>query len=141
MLDQKVREIMTPHPVCLPTTATVVEAAAQMRANNIGDVIIIEGNALAGIVTDRDIVVRAIAIGLDPTTTTLQDIGTGDPVAIGADDPTDEAVMLMRERAMRRLPVTNERREVVGVLSLGDLAEDREPGSTLADISAAPPNN
>ncbi len=132
---------MTQNPVCLPTTATVVEAAAQMRSNHIGDVIMTEGNALAGMVTDRDIVVRAVAMGLDPNTTPLQEIASGDPVAIGPDEPIENAVEVMRDKALRRLPVTNERREVVGVVSIGDLATQKDPHSALADISGAPPNS
>jgi CBS domain-containing protein len=136
-----VREIMTPNPVCLPTSATVVEAAAQMRANNIGDVIMTDGTALAGIVTDRDIVLRAVAQGLDPNMTTLREIATGEPLAIGPDDPIEKAVDVMRENALRRLPVTNDRDEVIGIVSLGDLAEKKDPRSALAEISEAPPNN
>jgi|KBSSwiStaDraftv2_1062776.scaffolds.fasta_scaffold62730_5 CBS domain-containing protein len=136
-----VREIMTPNPVCLPTSATVVEAAAQMRANHIGDVIMTDGTTLAGMVTDRDIVVRAIAAGLDPNVTALQEIATGEPVAIGPDDSVEKAVQVMRDNALRRLPVTNERDEPIGIVSLGDLAERKDPRSVLADISEAPPNN
>jgi CBS domain-containing protein len=127
--------------VCLPTSATVVEAAAQMRANHIGDVIMTDGTTLAGMVTDRDIVVRAIAAGLDPNVTALQEIATGEPVAIGPDDSVEKAVQVMRDNALRRLPVTNERDEPIGIVSLGDLAERKDPRSVLADISEAPPNN
>lgn len=141
MLDQKVREIMTPHPVCLPASATVVEAAELMRANNIGDVIITDGTALAGIVTDRDLVVRAIAHGLDPAKTSLAEVATPNTVAIGPDEPAEDAVRLMRDHALRRLPVCNERHEVMGVITLGDLATERDPSSALSDISGAPPNN
>jgi CBS domain-containing protein len=140
MRQQTVREIMTANPVCLPGSATVVEAAEQMRANNIGDVIVTDGKALTGIVTDRDLVVRAIAPGLDPSRTSLAEIATGDAVAIGPDRPVSEAVKLMRDNALRRLPVTDERLVVMGVVTLGDLAIEQDPGSALSDISAAPPN-
>jgi CBS domain-containing protein len=136
-----VREIMTPNPVCLPASATVVEAAAQMRANHIGDVIMTDGTTLAGMVTDRDIVVRAVAAGLDPNLTALQDIATGEPLAIGPDDPVEKAVQVMRDNALRRLPVTNERDEPIGIVSLGDLAVKQDPRSALGEISEAPPNN
>src|SRR5262245_66083369 len=122
-----VREVMTPHPVCLPTTATVVEAAAQMRANHIGDVVMIDGLTLAGMVTDRDIVVRAVAAGLDPNTTALQDVASGEPIAIGPDEPVEKAIKLMRDKALRRLPVTDGDGEVLGIVSLGDLAEKKDP--------------
>lgn len=140
MGQQTVREIMTPHPVCLPAGATVTQAAEQMRANNIGDVIVTDGEALSGIVTDRDLVVRAIAAGLDPNRTSLAEIATARAVAIGPDAPVHEAVELMRDNALRRLPVTGPRQEVIGVVSLGDLAIEQDPQSALSDISAAPPN-
>ncbi|GIH08559.1 oxidoreductase [Rhizocola hellebori] len=140
MPGQTVREIMTPNPVCLPSSATVVEAAEQMRANNIGDVLVVDGMALTGIVTDRDLVVRAIAPGLDPRITNLAEVASPGWVAVGPDDSVDKAVTLMRDNALRRLPVTNERQEVMGVVTLGDLAMDQDPHSALSEISEAPPN-
>lgn len=141
MPEQKVREIMTPNPVCLPTSATVAEAAAQMRANNIGDVLVTDGMALVGIVTDRDLIVRGIAPGFDPYLTSLAEVATPDARFIGPDEPASEAVRVMRDYALRRLPVCNELGEVMGVVSLGDLATQRDPSSVLSKISAAPPNN
>jgi CBS domain-containing protein len=135
---QSVAEIMTSRPVTLTSGSTVAEAAKAMRDSDIGDVIVLEDAKVCGIVTDRDIVVRAIADGRDPSTTELRDICTDDVTTISPDRPADEAVRLMRERAIRRLPVVEGDRPV-GVVSLGDLAIERDPSSALADISEAPP--
>jgi CBS domain-containing protein len=111
-----------------------------MRANDIGDVIVVDDNGkLTGIVTDRDIVVRVVAEGRDPRATRLGDIASRELTVLAPDDPVERAVELMRERAIRRLPVV-EQGKPVGIVSIGDLALDRDPDSALADISAAPPN-
>jgi CBS domain-containing protein len=111
-----------------------------MRANDIGDVIASDDKGgITGIVTDRDIVVRVVAEGRDPSATPIEDIASRDLTAVSPDDPVERAVELMRERAVRRLPVVK-RGKVVGIVSIGDLAVERDPGSALADISAAPPN-
>jgi CBS domain-containing protein len=141
MQGQLVRDLMTPDPVCLPESATLREAAEQMRANDIGDVIITRGRELTGIMTDRDIVVRGIATGLDPQEATIAEVATSRVLSVRADQPVMDAVDLMREHALRRLPVCDDKQEVIGVVSLGDLATERDPASVLSGISAAPPNN
>jgi CBS domain-containing protein len=137
--QQLVRDVMTSPVVGLPETATLVDAAQRMRTNDIGDVLIVDGDRVLGIVTDRDIVVRALADGRDPTTTTVGEIASRDTVSVEPDQPAADAVQLMRERALRRLPVC-EGTHLVGVVSLGNLATARDPESALADISAAPPD-
>jgi CBS domain-containing protein len=94
---------------------------------------------VVGIVTDRDIVVRAVAVDLDPAQTMVGDIASPDPVQVAPDQPAADAVQLMRDHALRRLPVCEDG-HLVGVLSLGNLATERDPESALADISAAPPD-
>ncbi len=136
----KVREIMTSHPVSLPADASLVEAAKRMRENDIGDILIVEGDGrLRGIVTDRDMVVRGIADEKDPSGTTIGDICSPDLVAVDADDDTDRAVQPMRQRAVRRVPVMSDG-QVVGVVSIGDMAIENDPQSALAQISAAREN-
>jgi CBS domain-containing protein len=131
---------MTPNPVALPETATLVDAARKMREAGIGDVIVIDaGEGVRGIVTDRDIVVRGLAESCDPGTTTLGEIVSRDLTTISPDDSTDTAVRLMRERAIRRLPVVREGRPV-GIITIGDLAIERDRNSALAEVSAARPN-
>jgi CBS domain-containing protein len=138
-MAQKVGEIMTPVPVILPPDASLISAAGTMRRYGIGDVLVAEDGRLVGLVTDRDIVVRAVAVARDPDVTTIAEICSVDLVTVSPDDDAEAAVALMREHAIRRIPVVDSG-EVVGVVSIGDLAIERDPGSALADISAEPPN-
>ena len=140
-MAERVRDVMTTNPQTLPESTTVREAAETMRANDIGDVVVVDDNGeLSGILTDRDIVVRVVAEARDPRATRIGDIASHELTAVSPDDPVERAVQLMRERAIRRLPAV-ERNKVVGIVSIGDLALDRDPDSALADISAAPPNS
>ena len=139
-MTQSIREVMTKDPITLPADRPVIEAARCMRDRDIGDVIVTDGDKVAGILTDRDIVVRVIAEGRDPSKTKLSEIATMKPATIAPDDTVDDAVRLMREHNIRRLPVVEGGR-TAGVVSLGDLAMERDRSSALADISAAPPNN
>ena len=139
-MTEYIRDVMTTNPETLPESTTVREAAETMRANDIGDVVIVDDNgAISGILTDRDIVVRVVAEGRDPRATRIGDIASRELTAASPDDPVDRAIQLMRERAIRRLPVVDKGKPV-GIVSIGDLALDRDPDSALADISAAPPN-
>ena len=138
-MAQQIRELMTPNPVVLPGTASVHEAARAMRDAEIGDVIVLEHNQVCGIVTDRDIVVRLVAEARDPASTTLADLCSHAVVTVRPTDSIEDAVRLMRTHAIRRLPVV-EGGQAVGIVSLGDLAVERDPHSALGDISSAPPN-
>jgi CBS domain-containing protein len=100
---------------------------------------VVDGEAAEGIVTDRDIVIRGVAEGADPDTTRLGQVVSAGLVSAAPDDPVERAVELMREKAVRRIPVL-EGGKPVGVLSLGDLAVARDAGSVLADISDEPPD-
>jgi len=132
---------MTRQVVYLPAETTVDEAAQAMREADIGDVVVTDGPALAGILTDRDIVVRAVAERQDPGRLTVGSIASADLVMIQQDASPQEAVRLMRDRAVRRLLVCDADRQLVGVVSLGDLAMHLDPSSALSDISEAAPNN
>jgi CBS domain-containing protein len=139
-MAEHIQDVMTTNPETLPESTTVREAAEAMRANDIGDVVVVDDNGkLSGILTDRDIVVRVVAEGRDPRTTRIGDIASRDLTAVSPDDPVDRAVQLMRDKAIRRLPAVDKGKPV-GIVSIGDLALDRDPGSALAEISAAPPN-
>jgi CBS domain-containing protein len=139
-MTQHIRELMTPNPVSLPGTTSVYEAACAMQAAEIGDVIVIEHKQVCGIVTDRDIVVRTIAEAQDPATMTLGDICSHSLLTVKSTDSVEHAVRLMRTHAIRRLPVVDGGK-AVGIVSLGDLAVERDPDSALGEISAAPPND
>jgi CBS domain-containing protein len=137
---QTVQQIMTRNPVCLDAKTPVMQAATTMRDQDIGDVVVMDGDQMCGVVTDRDIVVRAIAEGRDPNATKLGEVCTRDVVTLSPDAPAQEAAKVMRERAIRRLPITDNGRPV-GIVSIGDLAVELDSDSALAEVSAAPPNN
>jgi CBS domain-containing protein len=138
-MARTVEEIMTHDPRTVDADDRVIEAARQMRDGDIGDVIVMRDGQVNGILTDRDIVIRAVAEGRDPESTTVGEISTGDVVTLDPQQSVDEAVQTMREHDVRRLPVVKHGRRV-GILSLGDLAVEREPESALADISTASPD-
>ena len=138
-MAEVIREIMSSDPVSLPRDSSLLEAAAAMRDHDIGDVLVVRDGDLEGILTDRDIVVRGLAEGRDPERTAIGDLCTSEVVSVSPETPIEEAVGLVRSRAIRRLPVVDGNR-LVGVVSLGDLAAQRDPTSALADISEAPPN-
>ncbi|HEY3194655.1 MAG TPA: CBS domain-containing protein [Candidatus Dormibacteraeota bacterium] len=139
-MAQSVRELMTPQPVLLQDSASAIDAARSMRDQNIGDVIVVKNGEICGVVTDRDIVVRVIADGRDPASVTLGEICSTDVATVEADENVDTVEKMMREKAIRRVPVVESGRPV-GVISLGDLVMQRDKKSALADISEAPPNN
>jgi CBS domain-containing protein len=138
-MARTVEEIMTRDPRTVDADDTILDAARTMRDSDIGDVIVMQGGQVGGIVTDRDIVVRGVADGRDPESTSVSDVCTTDIEAIEPDASVDDALRQMREHDIRRLPVVKNGRPV-GIISLGDLAVEREPDSTLADISAASPD-
>jgi len=139
MMTNLIREVMTPNPRTLDATATAEAASSVMRDEDVGAVIVAEDDQARGLVTDRDLVVRVMAEGRNPSRVKLADICSADVVTVSPDDSIDKAVGLMRERALRRLPVVENGRPV-GIVSMGDLAQNRDPKSALADVSAAPPN-
>jgi CBS domain-containing protein len=138
-MGDTIREVMTPNPLAVDAQASLVEAAQAMRSNDVGDVLVTEDGRLRGILTDRDIVVRGIAMGGSPTETRTGDCCSPEIKTVPADAPTDRAVQIMRVHALRRLPVVDGN-QLVGMVSIGDLAQSEDPQSALADISAAAPN-
>jgi CBS domain-containing protein len=138
-MAQTVEQVMTSNPRTVNVDDTVLDAGRVMRDNDIGDVIVVENGQVTGILTDRDIVVRAIAEGRDGESTSVGEICTTGVEAIEPEASVDDALRTMREHDIRRLPVVKNARPV-GIVSLGDLAVEREPDSTLADISAAAPD-
>ena len=138
-MAKPIRDVMTANPVCLPASTPILDAARQMRDNDIGDVVVEKSGKICGIVTDRDIVVRAIAEGKNVQTTDLESICSKEITSLRPDQTEEDAVRLMRQKAIRRLPVV-ENGKIVGIVSLGDLAVDKDPGSVLGQISAAAGN-
>lgn len=129
---------MTPVVVSVRPDASLVEAAQLMRAQDIGDVLVAGDSRLVGVLTDRDITLRAVANGADPLAVSAEAVCTPDPVVVGPDDSVAVAVTVMREHAVRRLPVVEDG-HAIGMVSLGDLAISENPDSALAEISRAAP--
>jgi CBS domain-containing protein len=139
-MGQTVSDIMSKNLVSLSADDTVREAARQMRQANVGAIVVQKQGDVFGIVTDRDIVVRCLAHGSDCDDTPLSEICTEDVTTLRPDDEVDRAVTLMRDKAIRRIPIVKNGK-AVGILSLGDLALERDPFSVLGAISGASPNN
>lgn len=139
-MAQLVRELMAEPVVTVTSDATLTDAARMMRDADIGDVIVVKKTKPVGVLTDRDIVVRGVAENRSPGTVTAGEVCSTDVVSITPDAEISQAIALMRRAAVRRLPVT-EMGELVGVLSLGELAIERDETSVLADISSAEPNS
>lgn len=134
-----VAEIMARDPQTVNADETVADAARRMRDSDSGDVLVMDGGRLVGIVTDRDIAVRIVAEGRDASTPAREACSSGDLTTVTPDTRIDMAVQIMRDKAVRRLPVVEGDRPV-GVVSLGDLAIERDEDSALAEISAADEN-
>src|SRR5262249_33925700 len=140
MTTGKVRDVMTKNPISLESDESVSAAARRMREADVGDVLVTRDGDLCGIVTDRDIVVRCVASSSDPDTTAIGRICSEATTTLTPDDDADHAVALMKQHAIRRLPVVDGGR-LVGIVTLGDLAVERDRSSALGQISAAPANH
>ncbi len=137
---QKLREVMTREPIALDANATVAEAARCMKERNIGDVLVTRDGELCGIVTDRDLVVRCLAEREgDARDRQIGELCTRELATLAPDTDVSEAIQVMQDRAVRRIPVVESGRPI-GVVSLGDLAIARDRKSTLGEISAASPS-
>jgi CBS domain-containing protein len=139
-MAQSIREVMTADPRTVEASATCVDAAREMRDGDVGSIVVVDNGAVAGIVTDRDIVVRCVADGTDPGSTRVRDVATMNPVTLTVDQSVDDAIRVVREEDVRRIPVVQDGRPA-GIVSLGDLAIERDTDSALADIASEPPSN
>jgi len=135
----RVYQAMTPDVMCVPPEATLMEAACLMRSLDVGPLPVREGDRLLGMVTDRDITVRATAEGYDPRATHVADVMTTQVVCCRESDDVREAAKLMQRTQLRRLVVVNDGGRLVGIVSLGDLAlqtgDDKLAGETLERVS------
>lgn len=133
-----VKEIMTLNAEPINAMSSIAEAAEKMERLNVGALIVEEDNELVGVVTDRDITVRAVAHKHDPEKARVRDIMTTEIVACSEDDDLEKAAELMETRKVRRLPVRNSEGLITGILSLGDLAMStsyEKTGEVLQAIS------
>ena len=143
--SKQIRDVMTPNPKCVTEKDSILEAARIMRDEDTGVVPVVDGKKVIGLVTDRDIVVRSIADGKDATNMRVQEVMTKNVRSVREDGTVDEALDLMSRAEIRRVPVVNQSNELVGIVSLGDIAtnanRDGKVGNTVEKISEAPPNN
>lgn len=137
---RKMRDIMSPAPICMAPGESVFAAAKAMKQYGIGTVLVLTDGKLSGLVTDRDITVRVLAENRDPLTTRIGDICSSELAVLGPDDDLEQATRLVRERAVRRIPVLADGIPV-GVVSIGDLALDEDAISAMSGVSSAPPNS
>ncbi len=132
------RDLMTPDPKCVKEDQTLADAARMMRDLDVGALPICgNDDRLKGMVTDRDIVVKCIAEGGDPNTVTAGSLGEGKPITIGADDDIRDALVVMQDYQVRRLPVIDGH-DLVGIISQADIARElsaTQTGETVAEIS------
>lgn len=135
----KVHEIMTPRARCVSPENSLVEAAGLMREMDVGALPVCEDGQLVGMITDRDLTVRGTADGRDPSATTVREVMSPGVVYVFADQWVEEIVRVMEDRQLRRLPVLNREKRLVGIVSLGDVAISSNPafsGLALRDVSA-----
>ena len=137
----KVHEVMTDRPRCVTAETTVSEAAQLMKSDDVGSLPVLDGEQLAGMITDRDIVVRAIAEGKDPRGMPVREVASRELVRVNADDDLSSALQLMATQQVRRLPVVDDDGRLVGILAQADVAreaKDKDSGQMLQDISQSP---
>jgi CBS domain-containing protein len=135
---EPVRSIMTTQVVALDASSSLRTAAEVMRDQDVGSVVVTDGGHVSGIITDRDLVVRAAADGMALGATTLRSICSEPVATVDSSEAVEGAARVMREKAIRRVVVTEEGDQPVGVVSMGDLARRRDPGSLLAEVTASP---
>ena len=133
-MDAKVRDVMTPGPIGVDYDQSVGEAARAMRDWGVGAILVVSNGSLYGLVTDRDLVVRAVAEerGADEP---VGPLSSANLIGVDADAGVHEAMRLMRQHGVRRLPVLEDG-QVAGIVSLSDLAMQDEPDLAFAQLSA-----
>lgn len=137
----KVREVMTDRPRGVSPETPLSQAAELMEAEDVGALPVLDGEHLAGMITDRDIVVRAVAKGKDPRGMPVREIATKDVVSVGPEDSLSEALRLMASHQVRRLPVVDQDNRLVGVLAQADVAlesKEKAVGELVEEISKPP---
>jgi CBS domain-containing protein len=122
MNNNQVTEVMTTDVHVVPPDCTIADAAIQMKDLDIGALPVCDGERLLGMITDRDIALKAVATGCDPLTTTVQEMMTAPIVFCFDGDDVEDAARIMESRKVRRLVVLNKEKRLVGIVSLGDIA-------------------
>lgn len=136
----QIKEIITPEPQCISPDATLVEAAEDMKSLDVGILPICENDRLIGTVTHRDIILRAIAVGRNPRITKVREVMSSKIIYCFDDQNVEDAAGMMEKNQVRRLPVLDHDKRLVGIISIGDLAarahQDELAGRTLAAVAA-----
>ena len=138
-MGRSIRDAMTSNPRSVDTSSTVVEAARLMKEADVGPIPVVDGDRLVGIVTDRDIAIRVVAEGKDPQSVTVGEIASKDLVTVDPQQELDEALRLMAQHQVRRLPVVEEDGRLVGILAQADVAQqgdDTKTGQVVEQISS-----
>jgi len=137
-MGQRIRDIMTSNPSTVEPDKTVVDAARIMKQEDAGVVPVTENGRLTGMVTDRDIAIRVVAEGRDPQSTPVREVASKDLVTVDPQQDLDEALRLMAQHQVRRLPVVEEDGRLVGVVAQADIArhgDDTKTGQVVQEIS------
>jgi CBS domain-containing protein len=137
-MAKNIRDVMTSNPSTIEPSTPLHEAARLMRDQDVGSLPIVEGDRLFGMLTDRDIAIRAVAEGKDATSTTAQEIASRQVVTVDPEQSLDEALRLMASHQVRRLPVCEEDGRLVGIVAQADAAmqgDERQVGRTVEEIS------
>lgn len=145
MANERIRDVMTPNPVCVSEKDSVRDAARIMAREDTGVVPVVDGKKVIGMITDRDIVVRLVAEGKNMESAHVNEAMSKSVRTVREDSSVDDVLKLMSGANVRRIPVVNDRNEIVGIVSVGDISsETREHGKVgkaMEDISQAPPNH
>jgi CBS domain-containing protein len=137
-MAKTIRDVMTKNPCAIDADKPVAYAAKMMRDENVGLAPIVEGQRLIGTLTDRDIAIRVVAEGKDPQTTIVRDVATKRFVTIDSDQDLDEALRLMADNQVRRLPVLDQDGKLAGIVAQADVARhasDEQTGEVVEQIS------
>jgi len=144
--SRHVRDLMTANPECVSEKDSIRDVARIMKSQDTGVVPVVDGKKIIGLVTDRDIVVRGIAEGKDVSELTVHEVMTKSVRTVREDQDLNDVLRTMGNAEVRRVPVVNQNDELVGIVSMSDIATNTENqtgriGKAVEDISEAPPNN
>ncbi|HEX6158700.1 MAG TPA: CBS domain-containing protein [Thermoanaerobaculia bacterium] len=143
--SRHVRDVMTPNPQTVTQKDSIREVARIMKDQDTGVVPVVDGKKIIGLITDRDIVVRGIAEGKDIANASVSEVMTKSVRSVQEDAAINDVLQMMSNAEIRRVPVVNRNDEIVGIVSIGDIATDTNQsgkvGKALENISEAPPNN
>ncbi|HYC89991.1 MAG TPA: CBS domain-containing protein [Thermoanaerobaculia bacterium] len=143
--DRHIRDVMTPNPECVSEKDSIRDVARIMKDQDTGVVPVVDGKRIIGLITDRDIVVRGLAEGKNLENVRVNELMTKSVRSVREDASVNEVLEMMGNAEIRRVPVVNGNDELVGIVSLGDIAaqgnQDGKVGRAVENISEAPPNN